>query len=77
MKSLATQSVEELGGRRSILHRQKRDHIKLTGMLDRLPASSGEERNELLSQVSRLVFTHAFAEEAVLLARFETQHRQR
>jgi|tagenome__1003787_1003787.scaffolds.fasta_scaffold20677730_2 hypothetical protein len=29
MRSLAVQSVEELGGRWSILHRQKRDPLKL------------------------------------------------
>ena len=66
MTSLADQSVEQLGGRRSILTRQKRDHAKLEGMLARLPDTSGDEREELLNRVFRLVFTHAFAEEAVL-----------
>ena len=66
MRSLAVQTVEELGGRWSILHRQKRDHIKLNGMLERLPDTSGDEREELLNRISRLVFSHAFAEEAVL-----------
>lgn len=66
MRSLADQTVEELGGRRSILHRQKQDHVKLDEMLERLPDSSGDQRDELLNGICRLVFTHAFAEEAVL-----------
>lgn len=66
MRSLADQTVEELGGRWSILYRQKQDHIKLHGMLEQLPDTSGEEREKLLSRICRLVFTHAFAEEAVL-----------
>lgn len=66
MRSLADQTAEELGGRRSILCRQKQDHVKLDRMLSRLPTTSGEERDELLNQICRLVFTHAFAEEAVL-----------
>lgn len=66
MRSLADQTVEELGGRRSILHRQKRDHVKLAGMLESLSVTSGDEQDELLNRICRLVFTHAFAEEAVL-----------
>jgi Hemerythrin HHE cation binding domain len=66
VRSLRDQTVEELGGRRSILHRQKQDHVKLHKMLERLPDCGGEERTELLNRICRLVFTHAFAEEAVL-----------
>ena len=66
MRSLAVQTVEELGGRWSILHRQKQDHVRLDGMLGRLPDTAGDEREELLNRIFRLVFTHAFAEEAVL-----------
>jgi hypothetical protein len=66
VRSLADQTVEELGGPRSILHRQKQDHVRLDAMLQRLPETSGQERDELLHRVCRLVFTHAFAEEAVL-----------
>lgn len=66
MTSLADQTVAQLGGRRSILTRQKRDHVKLEEMLTRLPDTSGDERKELLNRISRLVFAHAFAEEAVL-----------
>jgi hemerythrin superfamily protein len=66
MRSLADQTVAELGGRRSILYRQKQDHAQLDELLDRLPDTSGEDRDELLNRICRLVFTHAFAEEAVL-----------
>lgn len=66
MRSLGNQNVDELGGRRCILYRQKTDHGRLESMLDRLPETSGEERDELLNRICRLVFTHAFAEEAVL-----------
>ena len=66
MRSLADQTVEQLGGRRSILHRQKQDHVRLDAMLERLPDTSGEGREQLLHRICRLVFTHAFAEEAVL-----------
>ncbi len=66
MRSLADQTVEELGGRWSILTLQKRDHVKLDELLEQLPATSGEEQEELLNRICRLVFSHAFAEEAVL-----------
>ena len=66
MRSLAGQSVDELGGRWSILHRQKQDHARLHRMLDQLAGSTGEEQEELLNRICRLVFSHAFAEEAVL-----------
>jgi hypothetical protein len=36
MRSISAQNVTELGGRSSILARQKRDHVKLDGLLQRL-----------------------------------------
>jgi hypothetical protein len=66
VRSLADQTVDELGGRWSILNRQKQDHIKLDRMLNQLPDVSGEAEDELLNRICRLVFTHAFAEEGVL-----------
>jgi hypothetical protein len=66
VRSLAGQTDDELGGRWSILTLQKRDHIRLDTMLDRLPATTGQEQEELLNRICRLVFSHAFAEEAVL-----------
>lgn len=55
-----------LGGRLSVLHRQREDHIELDGLLRLLEQSSAEERRTVLRRVNRLVFPHAFAEEAVL-----------
>lgn len=66
MPSLSDQSVEELGGRWSILHRQKRDHARLDRLLERLNHTEGVEQDAVLNRVARLVFPHAFAEEAVL-----------
>jgi hypothetical protein len=66
MRSLADQSVDELGGPLSVLTRQKADHVRLDRLLDRLPATSGDDEQELLNRICRLVFSHAFAEEAVL-----------
>src|SRR3954471_15624531 len=66
MRSLAHQSVQELGGPLSVLARQKADHVRLDRLLDELPGSDGETQQELLNRICRLVFSHAFAEEAVL-----------
>lgn len=90
MRSLAEQTVEELGGRWSILHRQKQDHVRLNDMMERLPSTEGDDQDELLNRICRLVFSHAFAEEAVLwpairrslangeelTARVEREHQQ-
>jgi hemerythrin superfamily protein len=65
-RSLAQQSVAELGGAGSVLARQRRDHVELDRLLRRLEAASGPEQDEVLTAVCRLVFSHAFAEEAVL-----------
>ncbi|OBF18388.1 cation-binding protein [Mycobacterium kubicae] len=66
MTSLADQSLTELGGARSVLARQKRDHIELDRLIQAVDASSGPERQEYLTRLCRLVFPHAFAEESVL-----------
>jgi uncharacterized coiled-coil protein SlyX len=66
MKSLAHQSVEEMGGRGSVLSRQKRDHVKLDRLLGRMGAAPPAEQNAILLQIYRLVFPHAYAEETVL-----------
>jgi hemerythrin superfamily protein len=55
-----------LGGRGSVLARQKRDHIRLDGLLGRLDEVPAERQDAVLLQIYRLVFPHAFAEEAVL-----------
>ena len=64
--TIATQTVQQLGGARSVLVRQRRDHRELDSLLQRLRDSVGEEQDEVLTRIWRLVFPHAYAEEAVL-----------
>jgi hypothetical protein len=66
MRSLADQSVEELGGPWSVLARQKRDHVRLDRLLRELEGASGADQERVLHSIARLVFPHAFAEESVL-----------
>src|SRR3954471_14579118 len=65
-RSIADQTVEELGGPGSVLARQRRDHIDLDRLLDELEGATGAAQEEVLARIDRLVFSHAFAEEAVL-----------
>ena len=65
-RSIATQSVAELGGPVSVLARQKKDHVTLDGLLQALERTTGDAQDEVLQRIYRLVFCHAFAEEAVL-----------
>jgi hemerythrin superfamily protein len=65
-RSLAGQTVEDLGGRGSVLARQRRDHEELDRLLDELDAATGVAEEEVLTRIDRLVFSHAFAEETVL-----------
>jgi hemerythrin superfamily protein len=64
--SVAGQSVEQLGGPRSVLVRQRADHALLQRLLDEAAATSGREQDEALTRLARLVFPHAYAEETVL-----------
>lgn len=66
MRSIAEQNVSELGGPASVLVRQKRDHLALDVLLHELSTTSGAAQQQVMNNVCRLVFTHAFAEEAVL-----------
>ncbi|MCU1638152.1 MAG: cation-binding protein [Microbacteriaceae bacterium] len=66
MRSIADQSVGELGGHLSVLARQKGDHIKLNRLLEDLEGTSGTRQELVLLRICRLVFPHAFAEESVL-----------
>lgn len=68
MKSLAEQSLIQLGGRLSVLSRQKRDHVKLEHLLNRLDGRPPTEQPQVLTEIYRLTFPHAFAEESVLWA---------
>ncbi|MEX5302434.1 hemerythrin domain-containing protein [Kocuria sabuli] len=65
-RSIAEQSVRDLGGRLSVLTRQKKDHIELERLLQQLRDANGAEQGRVLLRLHRLVFPHAFAEEAVL-----------
>jgi hemerythrin superfamily protein len=65
-RSIADQTVEELGGPGSVLARQRRDHIDLDRLLAELEGTTGREQEEVLTRIDRLVFSHAFAEETVL-----------
>src|ERR687890_1840065 len=66
VRSIATQTLDELGGPRSVLARQRRDHVQLDRLLHRLEATTGTIQDEVLQRIDRLVFSHAFAEETVL-----------
>ena len=66
MPSIAEQTLEQLGGRGSVLARQRRDHIELDGLLEQLQQTPGTEQDEVLTRIWRLVFRHAYAEETVL-----------
>lgn len=66
MRSIAEQATGTLGGRWSVLTRQKKDHILLEQLLRELETASEEGRHDVLRRIYRLVFPHAFAEEAVL-----------
>jgi hemerythrin superfamily protein len=65
-RSIAHQTVDELGGPSSVLVRQRADHVELDRLLTELDGSTGVEQEEVLTRIDRLVFSHAFAEETVL-----------
>jgi hemerythrin superfamily protein len=67
--TIATQSLAQLGGRLSILARQRADHEELDALTARARETlhdGGPEHARAVRAMARLVFTHAFAEEAVL-----------
>lgn len=65
-RTIATKSIDDLGGSTSVLARQRRDHQELNDMLDELEAAAPDGQPALLRRIWRLAFRHAFAEEAVL-----------
>jgi len=65
-RSIADQTVEELGGPSSVLVRQRDDHVELDRLLHELDGTTGTEQERVLRRIDRLVFSHAFAEETVL-----------
>lgn len=64
--SIAHQTIDQLGGSASLLTRQRRDHERLDELLGRLAQTSGAAQDALLTEIGRLVFPHAFAEESVI-----------
>ena len=65
-RSLAGQTVEELGGPGSVLARQRADHEELDRLLHELDGTTGAAQEAGLTRIDRLVFRHAFAEETVV-----------
>jgi hemerythrin superfamily protein len=64
--SIAGQTDQQLGGPGSVLVRQRTDHERLDRLLHELDGSTGAAQEAVLTRIDRLVFSHAFAEEAVL-----------
>lgn len=64
--SIAGQSVADLGGRGSVLQRQRADHARLSALMGQAAEREGDAQQAVLQDVCRLVFPHAFAEESVL-----------
>ena len=66
MRSLSEQTFQDMGGRWSVLARQKLDHMELDRLLNKVEHTTGAEQKLVLIKIYRLVFPHAFAEESVL-----------
>jgi hemerythrin superfamily protein len=66
LRSIADEPESALGGPGSVFARQRRDHQRLDALLDRIERSAGAEQDAALQDTYRLVFPHAFAEEAVI-----------
>ncbi|MEU2060567.1 hemerythrin domain-containing protein [Streptomyces sp. NPDC013455] len=89
-KSIRDQTVDQLGGRGSVLARQRRDHAEIERLMERYLSGTGQDREHAWEDVVQLVFSHAFAEETVLwpavrrfvpdgeelTARVEEEHQQ-
>ncbi|WP_028812955.1 hemerythrin domain-containing protein [Streptomyces flavidovirens] len=67
-RSIAEQSIQELGGEASVLARQRRDHAELDRPMNLYESGSEtqDEQRRILKQIVQLTFSHAFAEEVVL-----------
>jgi hypothetical protein len=66
LRSIRKQDRQELGGALSVLSLQRRDHVQLDRYLRELAGTVETEQGPVLLAIYRLVFSHAFAEEAVL-----------
>jgi hypothetical protein len=65
MNSFADQGLAEMVGSGSALSRQRRDHVELHRLLDRLAVTPPREQQPVLLENYRLVVPHAFVEESV------------
>src|SRR5919107_1817404 len=65
-RSIADQTVTELGGPGSVLVRQRNDHVELDRLLHELDGTTGTAQEDVLDRIDRLVFSHGFAEETVI-----------
>ena len=54
LHSIAVQDMDKLGGRRSVLWRQKRDHVLLDRLLRRLTETKGAKQELVLLETWRL-----------------------
>ncbi|MEU0332454.1 hemerythrin domain-containing protein [Streptomyces sp. NPDC006193] len=89
-RTIRDQSLQQLGGRASVLARQRRDHDEIDRLMDRYRSGDAQDRERTLKEIVQLVFSHAFAEETVLwpavrrsvpdgerlTARVEEEHQQ-
>jgi hemerythrin superfamily protein len=66
LRSVADQSVHDLGGEGSLLVRQRKDHALLQQLLGEVRRTRGPAQDEALTRLARLVFPHAYGEETVL-----------
>lgn len=66
LRPIAHEPEQALGGPGSVFVRQRRDHQRLDALLDRIDRTAGTEQDAALQAMYRLVFPHAFAEEAVI-----------
>ncbi|NIZ92613.1 hemerythrin domain-containing protein, partial [Kineococcus rubinsiae] len=65
--SVAEQSEEQRGGRRSILSRQSHDHADLDALMHAYDAEpDAGKRGEIVAELAERALRHAFAEETVL-----------
>ena len=67
LQSLAGRSDQQLGTAGSVLVRPRREHEELERLLVQLDRSSGVSQDEVLTKLSRRVFSHVHAEEVVLV----------
>ena len=68
-RTIAARTATDPAGRTGITARQRADHARLARLMDRARSTeqeAGREHAAVLRAIARLVFTHAFAEEAVL-----------